>query len=235
MKCKDGRLLSKPLEEIKISADTCATADEDADEVSSDADDVSNPDEGKCDAAEYIKTTVGVVTWLVPPPALPPERESIPTAWIDAEVRGYTNGMREATEAVGTTREGGLYSAEAQPHKGNKECTATEGIPPIMVGGQDTDSDGHATTYSKVGSDERTTAGDDSRKLDIGDTTSDTEAAADGETLSMVVPTRVSQMTVILLELLATRKVHHQEMCFQRRPTDRALEARDVLPCATAF
>jgi hypothetical protein len=144
---------------------------------------VSNPDEGEyaVDAAEYIKTTAEVVTWLVPPPALPPERKSIRTAWIDAEVRGYTNGMREATEAVGTTREEGLYSAEVQPHKSNKECTATEGTPPIMAGGQDTGSDGQATTYSKVGSDERTTAGDDSRKLDIGGTTSDTEAAAGNE------------------------------------------------------
>jgi len=183
LQCKDSKPLSKPLEEIKISADTSATADEDADEAISDADDVSNPDEGECavDAAEYIKTTAEVVTWLVPPPALPPERTSIRTAWIDAEVRGYTNGMREATEAVGTTREGGLYSAEVQPHKSNKECTATEGTPPIMAGGQDTGSDGHATTYSKVGSDERTTAGDDSRKLDIGGTTSDTEAAAGNE------------------------------------------------------
>ena len=93
LKCKDSKPLSKPLEEIKISADYSTAADE----VSSDADDVSNPDEGKRDAAEYIKTTVGVVTWLVPPPALPPERESIPTAWIDAEGCGYTNGMQEAT------------------------------------------------------------------------------------------------------------------------------------------
>ena len=89
--------------------------------------------------------------------------------------------MQEATEAVGTTREGGWYSAEAQQHQDNKECTATVSIPPIMIGGQNTGSDGCATTYSKVGSDERTTAGNDSRKLDIGGTTSATEATTDDE------------------------------------------------------
>ena len=238
LKYTDGMLLSKPRDEIEISADSSAAADEDANGVGSDANDVSDPDEGECavDAAEYNETTAEIVTWLVPPPALPPERKSIPTAWIDAEVRGYTNGMREATEAVGTTREEGLYSAEVQPHKGNKECTATEGTPPIMAGGQDTGSDGQATTYSKVGSDERTTAGDDSRKLDIGGTTSDTEAAAgDESTVHIVVPTRVSRITVLLLELLATREVYHRETCFQRRPMDRAPEARNALPCAAVF
>ena len=44
---KDGKLLSKPLEGIKISADSSAAADEDADEAGSDADDVSNPNEGE--------------------------------------------------------------------------------------------------------------------------------------------------------------------------------------------
>ena len=126
-------------------------------------------------------TTAEVVTWFVPPPALPPERESIPKVWIDTEVRGYANGMQEATEAVGTTREGGLYSAEAQRHQGNKECAVTDSIPPIITGGQNTGSDGCATTCSKVGSDERTAAGEDSRKLDIGGTTSAAEAAADDE------------------------------------------------------
>ena len=89
--------------------------------------------------------------------------------------------MQEATEAVGTTREGGWYSAEAQHHQDNKECTATVSIPPIMIGGQNTGSDGCASTYSKVGSDERTTAGNDSRNLDIGGATSATEAATDDE------------------------------------------------------
>jgi hypothetical protein len=122
---------------------------------------VSNPDEGEyaVDAAEYIKTTAEIVTWLVPPPALPPERESIPTAWIDAEGCGYTNGMQEATEAVGTTREEELHSAEAHQHQDNKEYTATS-------------SNGCVITYSKVENNERTTAGDDSRKLDVGGTTS---------------------------------------------------------------
>ena len=115
-------LLSKPRDEIEINADSSAAADEYADGVGSDANDVSDPDEGEyaVDAAEYNKTTAEIVTWLVPPPALPPEGESIPTTWIDAKVHGYTNGMQEATEAVGTTREGGWYSAEARKHQGNK-------------------------------------------------------------------------------------------------------------------
>ena len=60
-----------------------------------------------------------------------------------------------------------------------------------MTGVRNTSSDGRATTYSKVENNERTTAGDDSRKLDVGDTTSTaaagtadggaTEAAADDE------------------------------------------------------
>ena len=60
-----------------------------------------------------------------------------------------------------------------------------------MIGGRNTSSDGRATTYSKVENNERTTAGDGSRKLDVGDTTSTaaadtadggaTEAAADDE------------------------------------------------------
>jgi hypothetical protein len=160
LKCTDGMLLSKPRDEIEISADSSAAADEDADGVGRDANDVSDPDEGEyaVDAAEYNKTTAEIVTWLVPPPALPPERESIPTTWIDAKVHGHTNGMQETTEAVGTTREGGWCSAEARKHQGNKECTATGSIPPIMIGGQNTGSDGCATTYSKVGSDERTNA-----------------------------------------------------------------------------
>ena len=54
-------------------------------------------------------------------------------------------------------------------------------MPLITIGGQNTGSDGCATKYSKVGNDERTTAGDDSRGLDIGGTTSATEAAADDE------------------------------------------------------
>ena len=226
LKCKDGKLLSKPLDEIKISADSSAAADEDADKAGSDADDVSNSDEGEyaVDAAEYIKTAAEVrgnddtsggdvddaagmiqsqvATWLVPPPALPPERESIPTTWIDAEVRGYTNGMQEATEAVGT-RERRWYSAGAQQHQGSKECTATGSIPPTMIGGQSTGSDGCATTYTKVESDERTTAGDDSRKLDIGGTTPVQRLPARltvvllkrplmANPTSIVVPTRVS-------------------------------------------
>jgi hypothetical protein len=238
LKCKDGKLLSKPFEEIKISADASATADEDADEASSNADDVSNPDEEEyaVDAAEYIKTTAEVVTWLVPPPALPPERKSIPTAWIDAGVRGYTNEMQEATEAVGTTREGGLYSAEAQLHQGNKEYTATESIPPIMAGGQDTDSDGHATTYSKVGSDERTAAGDDPRKLDIGGTTSDTEVAADDEsTVHGGTDESVPDYSTTTGATGDEKGVLYRETCFQRRPMDRAPEARDALPCAAVF
>ena len=122
LKYTDGMLLSKPRDEIEISADPSAAADEDADGVGRDANDVPDPDEGEyaVDAAEYNKTTAEIVTWLVPPPALPPERESIPTTWIDAKVHGYTNGIQEATEAVGTTREGGWYSAEARKHQGNK-------------------------------------------------------------------------------------------------------------------
>ena len=120
-------LLSKPRDEIEISADSSATADEYADGVGSDANDVSDPDEGEyaVDAAEYNKTTAEIVTWLVPPPALPPERKSIPTTWIDAKVHGHTNGMQETTEAVGTTREEELHSAEAHQHQDNKEYTAT--------------------------------------------------------------------------------------------------------------
>jgi hypothetical protein len=101
--------------------------------------------------------------------------------WTDAKIHGYTNGMQEATEAGGTTREGGWYSAEARKHHGNKECAATGSMPLIAIGGQNAGSNGCATKYSKVGSDERTTAGDDSKRLDIGSTTSATEAAADDE------------------------------------------------------
>jgi hypothetical protein len=115
-----------------------------------------------------------------------------------------------------------------------------------MIGGQNTGSDGCATTYIKVESNERTTAGDDPRKLDIGGTTSAatadtadggaTEAAADDEfTVHIVAPTRVSRIAVLPLELLTTRKVHHREACFQQRPMDRAPEVRAVLPYAAAF
>ena len=67
--------------------------------------------------------------------------------------------MQETTEAVGTTREEELHSAGAHQHQDNKEYTATS-------------SNGCAITYSKVENNERTTAGDDSRKLDVGGTTS---------------------------------------------------------------
>jgi hypothetical protein len=113
---------SRKLDIGSTTSVTETAADEDADGVGRDANDVSDPDEGEyaVDAAEYNKTTAEIVTWLVPPPALPPEGESIPTTWIDAKVHGYTNGIQEATEAVGTTREGGWYSAEARKHQGNK-------------------------------------------------------------------------------------------------------------------
>ena len=104
-----------------------------------------------------------------------------------------------------------------------------------MIGGQNTGSDGFATTCSKVGSDERTAAGEDLRNWILAAPPVLLKRQLMTNPLPIVVPTRVSQMTVLLLELLATRKVHHQEMCFQRRPTDRALEARDALPYAAAL
>jgi hypothetical protein len=161
LKCKGGKLLSKPLDEIKTNADPSATENEgtaaaDDDNMIGKANDVYDSDEGgyavdatgadtaesasafaECDgevlpkALEYIKTTAEargnddasggtadgaasmtpplITTWLVPPPALPPERE-----------------------AVGTRERGG-HIAEAQQYQGNKECTATGSVSPAKA------------------------------------------------------------------------------------------------------